>query len=777
MDDRTLNDLDFQKVLEIISGFAGSIYGKERVYALRPYDDPETVRDVFKKTGQCRRLLSESKSFRIPALPDIRPVLEKSKPAGSVAAPDEIQDTATVLEACARMRKNLQEQKENAPDLFTLIEDTDGFEDFVREVKRCVEPNGEIKDRASPQLAKLRKEQKSVRNSIIHKLEGTLRGLDRKAVEDEVITLRDNRYVIALRENYRGSVKGIVLDYSNTRTTVYIEPVSVVEMNNRLKELGLREQTEIERVLRALTAVITENHYEIADQISILGELDRLFAGAAFGIRIDGTDPEWSKSGEHVLNEARHILLELPEKKGKKKAVPQSLHIQAGIRGILITGPNAGGKTVCLKMTGLIQLMAQSGIPIPAKDGTVLRFYRKIFTDIGDTQSIENSLSTFSSRIQHLDRIIRDSDESTMVLVDELGTGTDPDEGASIGMALLDVLSERKSFYMATTHLNGLKIYGEEHDDVLNVSMEFNEKTYTPTFRLREGIPGRSFAYEIAEHLGVDPAIVTRARGYHKKDAYDFEQALSDVHQRLGTMEKREQDLAEKQAALLEKEKKLQSQAEQSAQKQAAFEKKMLREKQAYYEDLKKRFLDELRQVKEKESSAQGHRFLSAMQQERKDLDRMVQSKSKAAARRYQKGETVTLMGSRMKGEVLQELEDNKLLVSLGGKKVTVSADEVEPAEKDKKKQVASFFYDIEQTASPQCDLRGMKCEEALEALERYLDSVKLAGLKRVIIIHGKGTGVLRKETAAFLKKFPGVKNFGLADMHEGGAGATVVEL
>ena len=777
IDSRTINDLEFQKVLDIVALYAGTIHGKERIYALRPISDINEIKIIFNKITQFQKLLNIEPDYQIPAVEDIRPLLERAKINGSILKPVELLSVAGTLQSCMSVKSSLLKHRTTMSLICDEAENIDDFSEFIRNIHKCITHGAEIKDNASPELSLVRRQQREIRNRIIQKLEGILRKLDRNAIDSELISIREGRYVIPVRYDFKGHVKGLIIDFSNSRTTAFIEPFSVVEWNNDLRSMQIREKDEIERICKRLTGAITILYNEIKQTLLIIAEIDSLCARAIFCNKTKGTCPQLNTGYYCKINRGRHPLLAHKT----SKVISQSLHLSPDTKGMLLTGPNAGGKTVCLKMIGLLHLMGLSGIPVPADEGTSIHSYKKIFADIGDLQSIENSLSTFSAHISRLYDMLKKADAQTLILIDELGTGTDPVEGASLAIAILESLMNKNARFIATTHLNDLKIFGDNKPNLINARMEFNENSYQPAFILRTGIPGKSYAFEIAQHLGIDQTIIEHARKYSGTVSQLYENAVTRYQQLIKSAEDREKTIKEKLMQAEEREKKIEKREKDIRQWQDIFKNKILKEKQQYMEQLKKNFLEEIRKITNTGATSESHKFLSQIHKEHNQLikDRLTVSDS-AVSEKFSEGQIVRFKVNSMRGEVVKELGKQRYLISVGNIKIEAHARELSSVKDKHSKptgQISTIEYEIDNDISPQCDIRGLKSEEAITALDKYIDSLRLSSLTRALIIHGKGTGKLRESVAEYLANCPGIKKVSLAEQHEGGTGATVIEL
>lgn len=779
METKTLNDLEFYKVLDIIKRYSSTIYGNERISFLKPLKDQSAVEEIFAEIDEFLRIFSFDTAFSIPDAKDIREFLAQARLPGSMLLPKEILKIVNFLNACLRIKEKLITYT-FAPLLKNMANDISDFKNFTDEALRCIDSEGNIRDNATSELDYIRLEQKEIRNRIVQKLEWILQKLDKKAIDGEIISIRDGRYVIPIRGDFKGHIKGLVLDYSITRTTIFVEPFSIVDLNSQLKQVLNKEKEEIERILKKLTSYITVNYQQAQDAILIFSELDSLYARARYELDIKGTIPLWNREKTWNILSARHPVLDHQLSCKNQKIISNTIKISADINGMILTGPNAGGKTVCLKMFGLIQLMAQSGIPVPAENGTSLPFCNKIYTDIGDFQSIENSLSTFSAHISNLNHMINEADDKTLILIDELGTGTDPNEGAALGMAILDIFTRNKVFFVITTHLNNLKVYAEERPYILKASMEFDENKFLPTFALKIGIPGRSYAYEIAQRIGIDADIVSKARGYYGQSSASYEALLAKYQQQILSMEKKDNELTKKLSDLDLLEKEIKRKEDVFINNRQEFLESIAKEKENYMQDLKRQFLAEMEKLRETASISGGHRFLTKVNKENNNADtEPFSSSALIPVTNFNVNEPVLFKKNSMKGTILKKLDDDRYVVSVGGKEINAHAKELigtDTKDNSKSNFLGKINYSLDETFKPSCDIRGYKSDEALDVLEKYLDSAKMSSLNRILIIHGKGTGKLREVVNIFLKSYPDIKNFHLADYNEGGAGATLVE-
>ncbi len=780
MTHKTLKDLEFDKILKIVSSYASSFYGRNKILNLFPKSDVVELTEVLKKIDQVKNFLISTPVFTFPNIENIDFLLERAKVRGSVLATNELLNIASALKTIEKIKKRLLQNAE----LLSLISKEAGFLDnfssITNNVIKSINIDGSVKDNASNDLFVIRKQQKETRNTINRALERIIRNINNKNISDMLITIRDGRYVISIATDFKKAIKGTTIDYSKTGTTSYIEPSSISELNNKMRMLVMGEKKEVEKICRKLTGFITERHDDICNSLHIFANIDSVFARAYFSINYNCVSPALKKDGHSYIVGGHHPLLASDKKSNSNEIILQSLETSQSTYGIILTGPNAGGKTVFLKMVGLLHLMAQSGIPITSKEGTCLTVYNKIFTDIGDSQSIENSLSTFSAHIQQINKIINNSDENTLVLLDELGTGTDPKEGAALSMAMLDTLLYKKVRFVLTTHLNELKAYADKNEKVINACMEFNEANFLPTFKLHIGIPGKSYAFEIAQHIGLDENIIANARGYidshiesYEKSTADYSSMAFELAKKRALVDKELNELKEIKKEYADKKNKIEEQKYE-------FEKKILSEKTKYLELLRDEYLKEVKKVKESAFSSINHKFLGKINEEKLTV---LKTKKDIADSTdfpdYKVGQTVRIKFNSSKGTIIGKLDDNQYQVATGNIKMTIHAFELAPIKKKdfSSKDKSMDTYEIDDTVPLQCDLRGLKSDEALTKLEQYIDSLVVANIGRALIVHGKGTGALRACVNEYLSTNKYVKKYEMAQQHEGGMGAVVINL
>ena len=791
MDQRTLRVLEFDKIIALLAEKTCSPMGRERALALLPSacrtevgenlaDTRDGVTLVLKRGG--------APSFKIP---DIRQSLERVMAGGGLGT-RELLGAAGFLGACRAYRHyagdEAQEeawenrQRSRMRHLYTDPE----LEDRIR---RAIRSEDEISDDASPELYSLRRKIRERQEAVRDRLSDALTSSKySKFIQEPVVTLRDGRYVIPIRQEYRNDFPGIVHDVSASGATLFMEPLSVVEANNDLKQLKIREQMEIERILAVLSRDVADRGTAIADSIEAVAFIDFVFAKAKMALDHAGTEPILDQEGQILLRKARHPLLD------RDRVVPVDAGVGREFRTLIITGPNTGGKTVSLKTIGLFALMTQAGLFLPAADGSRMAVFRDVFADIGDEQSIEQSLSTFSSHMRNIVALMREADDKTLVLLDELGAGTDPTEGAALAMSILEHLSQRGSITVATTHYAELKVYAETTPGVENACCEFDVETLKPTYRLIMGIPGRSNAFAISSRLGLDERVILRAREFLSSEQIRFEDLLTSIEKdRKAAREERLEADRLLQEMRRQKEEDDRNRAGLEGKKQALLReareeaRKVLSDARREALDIIKRMhsLEELPDRKTKNREAQ-----ELYQNLKLELDRIEsqmgnpgeENGGEEGNQEFKPGDPVRLKNLDQKGEVLTPPDKNgNVQVQVGLLRIHVPAASLtrimETQQTAAKTMAALSSSAKSRTVSASLDVRGLTVSEAVYLLDKYLDDAGLAGLHEIVVIHGKGTGALRKGIHEFLRQQKDIHGFRLGAAGEGDAGVTIVEI
>ncbi|MER2111106.1 MAG: endonuclease MutS2 [Solibacillus isronensis] len=786
IEQRALKTLEFHKVREQVAAFCTNSIGKQAIDELVPETDYDTVVELLEEMDEGLAILRVKGNVPLGGIFDVRPHARRSQ-IGGMLSPMELMEIASTIRASRILRNFIEDiESENTIEIPHFIERKEQMPVLTalqHEINDCIDDNGTVLDSASPALRSIRQSLRSEESKVRQKLESLTRGSNAtKMLSDAIITIRNDRFVIPVKQEYRSHYGGIVHDQSASGQTLFIEPDAVIQANNEVQRLKVKEKAEIERILSELTLKVQEVGHEIFVLVQLLGELDVILAKGKYGQANKCTMPKMNKEGYTRLVRARHPLLPIEE------AVANTIEFGRDVTAIVITGPNTGGKTVTLKTVGLCTIMAQCGLPVPALDGSELAVFEQIFADIGDEQSIEQSLSTFSSHMVNIVDILSKFNEKSLILFDELGAGTDPQEGAALAIAILDETVDRGARVMATSHYPELKAYGYNRPSVVNASVEFDIETLSPTYRLLIGVPGRSNAFEISKRLGLSSNVIDHAKSFTGTDRHEVESMIASLEESRLRSE-READEAH---LLLEDAQKIRAELEERLriydEKKENLEKKAKDKARKIVDEARKEaesIIAELRKMKENAAlSVKEHELIDA----KKRLDNAapidnnkVLQKAVAARERKQNlqvGDEVKVLSYGQKGTLLQKA-GNEWVVQIGILKMKLPESDLEYV-KPEKEQATRPMMNVKNRNSIvklELDLRGERYEEALIRTEKYLDDALLANYPRVSIIHGKGTGALRQGIQNFLKNHKRVKSYRYGEAGEGGFGVTVVEL
>ena len=792
--ERTLRVLEFNKIKEMMKPLALSDSARELIDALEPTSDLATAQLWQQETEEAGVILTYVGSHPMTGFEDVRPYLRLAE-IGSALSMKALLAVAAFMRAGRVARSALVTERDNTPYITQLASGLNSFRQLEEDIEAAIISEDEMSDHASPELYDLRRKIRTANDKIRERLNSYIHNPNtQKYLQDFIITVRNGRYVIPVKAECRGAVPGLIHDQSATGATLFIEPMAIVEINNDLTELMGKEKQEIERILLSFTQQIAPECDSLRSNLTILSQLDFAFAKAQLSRSMRGVQPKLNDRGYLRIIRGRHPLLD-PE-----KVVPSDIWLGAEFTTLVITGPNTGGKTVTLKTVGLFTLMAQAGLQVPAELGTELSVFDSVFADIGDEQSIEQSLSTFSSHMTNIVSILRDVTPDSLVMFDELGAGTDPTEGAALAMAILDTLLEQRVRTMATTHYSELKEYALSHPGVENASVEFNVQTLRPTYRLSIGIPGKSNAFEISRKLGLPEEIIEEASRRLSRDQVRFEDVISNAESQRQIAE-RERELAQQAREEMQRlrdetdrqRQELERQRENMLRKAREDARRVLqsaqRESEQIISELKRQRAAGAGNIKEHELAAMrgklqsGLDAMSAMGEQPADAGKPLTS--------VKIGDYVEITHLGTSGTVAS-LPDQKgeVQVQAGPLKLKVplkSLRAAKPPKKEKSKWTPALGKDSskasaavnirDRSVATETDVRGMNLEEAILAVDLYLDNAALQSLGEVYIIHGKGTGVLRAGIQDHLRRHPLVKSFRLGKYGEGEDGVTVVTL
>lgn len=789
MNEKALKTLEYYKIIDMLEAFATSSIGKNKCRQLRPLDNLTEIETMQQETADALSRIYQKGSLSFSGVKDVRGSLKRLE-IGSTLGIGELLAIRSLLENASRAKAYSRRETENEhtdslDNMFELIEP---LSPLAAEIGRCILSEDEISDDASTGLRQVRRSMKLTNDKIHTQLSSFVSGNSRTYLQDAVVTMRNGRYCIPVKSEYKSQVPGMIHDQSSTGSTIFVEPMTIVRLNNEMRELEIQEQKEIEMILSNLSQLAAENLDAIFDDVKLLSELDFIFARAQLAKSQNATEPRFNRDRIIDIKKARHPLID------KHKVVPIDIRIGETFDLLIVTGPNTGGKTVSLKTVGLLTLMGQSGLHIPAFDNSRLSVFREVYADIGDEQSIEQSLSTFSSHMTNVVRFMETADSDSLVLFDELGAGTDPTEGAALAIAILSTLHERGIRAMATTHYSELKVYALSTPGVENASCEFDVETLRPTYRLLIGVPGKSNAFAISQKLGLPLSIIERAKEQISQEDETFEDVLSNLEESRKTIESEREELA-------------------SYKEEIKTLKEQLEEKQDKLDQRKERIIAEaneeahriLREAKDYADQTMrifnkvGKDSMSAkeLEKHRSDLrKKMDKAGKKVALKTPQKqkstlrpqdlslGDSVKVMSLNVKGTVSSKPDSKGMLfVQMGILRSKVHISDLQLIDEPvitgpalSRTGAGKIKMNKSASVSTEINLLGKTVDEAVSELDKYLDDAYLAHLSSVRIVHGKGTGALRKGVHNYLKHLKYVQDFHLAEFGEGDAGVTIVE-
>lgn len=793
MNTKTLKILEYSKIIDKLASLTISPSGRDMALALKPSLDLEEVNLWQAHTFDAVSLCLKQGRLSLRGFHDIRPAL-KRLPIGAVLSMKELLDIADFLVTTEHALSYFQDLEEDGEklvlaDFFHALKPLRNLE---REIHRCIISEEEMADDASSKLSDIRRNIRSNQAGVKGELNKLLQSQTIQGyLQDSIVTIRNNRYCLPIRSEYRNEVPGMIHDQSSSGSTLFIEPMSVINLNNKLNQLLLEEEAEIERILSSLSASAALEYDSLTENMNSLTWLDFIFAKAEYALQLNATKPVFNEEGILYLKNARHPLLP------KEKVVASTIYLGENFTTLVITGPNTGGKTVSLKTLGLLSLMGQAGLHIPTDDNSRLTILENIYADIGDEQSIEQSLSTFSSHMVNIVEILKSADYRSLVLFDELGAGTDPVEGAALAMAILESLRKRGVLTVATTHYSELKVYALSTDGVENASCEFDVQTLKPTYRLLIGIPGKSNAFAISKRLGLSADIISEAQELLSGREVRFEDLITDLemNRKTALLEKERAEKLHLEVAELTKE--LQVQKDKLQAQKTEILKQAKQEAYRVLDDAKSEADAILRKMnkisKDSASIKELEEQRSKLREKRKeafDLSEAEKENSKKHTKIDLKslkvGQSYLVTGFGQVGTLLSLPDSNrKVTIQLGIMNATVDVSELRIAGQTNavsnapkiKSGYKSQHITKSMTVSKEIDLRGYNGLDGIEVLDKYIDDVYLSSLNELNIIHGKGTGALRSQIHQFLKRDVRVKSFRLGDINEGGSGVTVVSL
>ncbi|WP_429843011.1 endonuclease MutS2 [Brevibacillus sp. FIR094] len=784
MEQRVLKTLEYDKIVALLIDKASCTYGKEKASELIPFLRLDEVITAQQGTEQAATVLRLKGSVPLGGIRDIRGPVQRAR-LNAMLAPMELLDIASTVMAGRRLKTFLLDMCEDheLPLLQQQAERIEGLRELETEIRRCVDENGDILDSASLELRQVRQEIRQLESRIREKLDQMTRSSTyQKMLMENIVTIRGDRFVIPVKQEYRSVFGGIVHDQSASGATLFIEPEVIVEMNNKLRELRLREEREVERILYVLTEQVSFAVEALIENTEALTELDFMFAKAQLAWSMKAICPRINDRGYVNMRKARHPLIP------REVVVPVDVELGGEFQAIVVTGPNTGGKTVSLKTIGLLSLMTMAGLHIPAEEESEMTVFSSVFADIGDEQSIEQSLSTFSSHMTNIIQILAKMDDKSLVLFDELGAGTDPTEGAALAMSIIDHVIDSGARLVATTHYSELKAYAYDRPEVINASVEFDVQTLRPTYRLLIGVPGRSNAFAIARRLGLPEHIIDVARGSISEEDNQVENMIASLERnrksaeadRLVAKAAREEaeelrrQLEEERAQFAEEKNKRMERAEDEARIAVQLAKEEA-----------ETIIRELREMMAEGMEIKEHRLIDAKKRLGNAVLELEKEKVKKPAKavratQIKVGDEVMVTSFGQKGTVLEKVNNEEFLVQIGIMKMKVKRDDMHVQNSIQQKPQAAPYTSVKRRSDNikmDLDLRGYNVEDSIREIDQFLDDALLAGLHSVSIIHGHGTGVLRKGVHEYLRSHRNVKSFRLGGQGEGGVGATIAEL
>lgn len=791
MNIKTLKTLEYSKIVDLLIEKAESELGKDLAKKIVPLRKMENIEELQRETEEAYSLIMKRGNPPLYGIYSIALEVKRLDIGGSLS-PGSLLKISDMLRVSRGLKNYIKETKDdkvsNYPIIEGLVEDLSIFKHIEDEINNAIISEDEISDNASSTLKSIRRQIASKNDSVKSKLNSIINSQShKKYLQDSIVTIREGRYVIPVKQENRSSVPGLVHDVSSSGATAFVEPMAVVELNNELRELEIKEREEIERILKELSNLVAEESENILENQKILQQLDFIFAKGKLALDMKATRPILNEKGYINIKKARHPIL------NAKKVVPIDVYLGKDFNSLIITGPNTGGKTVTLKTVGLLTLMAQSGMHIPADFNSEIAVFNQVFADIGDEQSIEQSLSTFSSHMVNIVDILNNVEYNSLILFDELGAGTDPTEGAALAMSILDHLLKLNVRTMATTHYSQLKLYALTTENVTNASVEFDVETLSPTYKLLIGVPGKSNAFEISKRLGLQDYIINEAKDLISKENIEFEDVLQALEKdRIATeenknvaeryrmeVEKLKEDLALEKDRIKEQRDKLLQKAREDARD-------ILRNAKEDADSL----VGELRDISseiEKDRNKKIQEAQDKLKSKLTDVEKTLSSavlnvKSKKPPKNLKIGETVEVLTFNQKGDVLSEPDESgNVRVQVGIMKITAHISTLKRTTSDENEKIhtrnKTIISNKSKDIKTEIDLRGKNLDEAFLEVDKYLDDAYIAGLKEIHIIHGKGTGVLREGMKSYLRGHKHVRTSRLGVYGEGGDGVTIVEI
>lgn len=784
--DEIFDKLDLKKIIERTANYSITEAGRNKLLSEKPTDDIFEANYFLSITSELKNLIEEYGDLNYLYFPDLKEVIYKSRIENFVLNPKDIIQVGKLLYNSRIIKNSIYRHKNRFEALWNLVEKLVENIFLEKKINEIFDDYGEIRDTASEDLRKIREEIKSLQFQIQKINEKILKSLSKDGiVQDELITLRDGRMVIPVRSEFKRKVRGFIHSESATGQTTYIEPAETLELNNELLSLFFEEKREIQRILSLLTKDIAKFSEELLSNLNIISRFDAHYAKAKYAIEIRANKIQFSEDKSFDLLDCRHPLL--IQSLGFNKTVPFNLKLDNSIKGLVISGPNAGGKTVLMKAIGTFAILLRMGYLISASPDSKFPFFKKVFIDIGDEQSIDNDISTFGSHIKNLRHIYENADEDTLILLDELGTGTDPVQGAALAASYIDELIKKNSFLIVTTHHSLLKFFAANHPELINASMEFNSETLEPTYRFIQGVPGSSYTFEIARRMRLDSKIISGAKKYLKRSDLEIENYISQLQQKVQYYYKLVNELRKEREEIQKLKTELQSKLNNIKKETKEIKKKALLEAEQIVNTANKIIENTIREIREQKANTQSIKLAKEkLALEKSTLKQLIKNHLNETIVQDEEikiGDLVKFKDQDTVGRVIAiDPKKNQAQVQVDQFKVSISLDKIQKYQQTKKTQedlsVEKPQIQVETKSIPfRLDIRGKRASEAEELIYKYLDDAVMYGLFNVEILHGKGDGVLKSITHKVLQSHPFVESFHFAPVDQGGEGITIVKL
>ena len=786
MDAHTLTSLEYNEIVSLLKGFASSELGRRECALIRPLSNPQQVAGLLEEVTALKEVLEGGADLPLHGMADSAPVLQRTRIEGVMLPPPELLAIAASIRVSGSLKRFCRELEERFVPLKVIGEEFSAPGSLAQEIERAIGPAGEIYDEASPLLKEVRRKIKKTRGVIQERLEALVRRKElQEVIQDEVITQRNGRSVILIRADAKGRVKGIVHDYSQSKMSLFVEPLEVVELNNELNVLQRDEREEEEKILRRLTALVRERREELLQDLALQARVDTIYAKARLSIYLHGAPPALNSEGRMMIMGARHpLLIQAQHENRVDEVVPIDLHLNPGQKILIISGANTGGKTAALKTFGLLTLMACSGLHIPAAPDSEVNLFSNIFAYIGDEQNLQEHLSTFSSFVQWLNRVSDKVTDTSLLLIDEIGVGTEYSQGAALAMGLLDYIRRRGGYAVVTSHFNPLKAYAYRHDAVANVAVEFDQETLKPTYRLLYGRPGTSQTLLIAERLGLTGEILDGARGYQDEVHGHLEELMGELERLHRHLEEERAEATRAKEEAMQHRERLYRAGEEIKEKKAMIIERTEEEGKRIIHSLEAQLKDVVKKAEEGKGRAPA--LKGEVKRIREDfVAHFPKSRRRAGGEVIHEGDIVEVIALGKEGVVVGLSHDpSRAEVSIGGIRVKAPLEELRfvsrgaaPGHEDEQATIHVALEAAGSVVYEELNVIGMRVDEALPKVDKFLDDALVREYGRVHIIHGIGSGKLREAIQGHLKDHRWVKAFREGEFKEGGPAITVVEL